>query len=163
MTAFLIEHKVDAAYNMINSFRHISDEQAAEGHLRCVARALLEGGLYVLGLHLTPTLGERIEEESWSARRGNLGVISKMWSESLDLQERKEHIGMSFDVYTPTKHFRIVDEMDYRTYTADQVQRLFETIPELEVVETYDFCYDIDQPITVGPETEDVLFVLRKR
>ena len=36
-------------------------------------------------------------------------------------------------------------------------------IRELERVETYDFHYRIDQPIRVTAETEDVLFVLRKR
>ena len=162
MSDFRLPRKVDAAFNMINSFRHLATEQAAENHLRCVARALARGGLYVLGLHLTPTRGERIEEEEWSARRGNLAVISRMWSETLDLCRRNEHIGMTFDVYTPTRHFRIADTMDYRTYTAAQIRQLLARIPELEVAETYDFVYQIDEPITIGPATEDVVFVLRK-
>ena len=163
MAAFRLKRKVDAAYNMINSFRHLPSERAAEDHLRCVARSLKVGGLYILGLHLTPTRGERVNEEAWSARRGHLAVISSMWSESIDLTKRNERIGMRFDVYTPTRRLRIVDEMDYRTYTAAQMRRLLGRISELETVSTYDFVYDINQPITIGPETEDVVFVLRKR
>jgi SAM-dependent methyltransferase len=163
MADFRLRRKVDAAFNMINSFRHLPSEQFARSHLRCVARALGKGGLYILGLHLTPTKGGRVDREEWSARRGNLAVVSKLWTKGIDLKKRAERIGMTFDVYTPTKQFRIVDEMVYRTYTAPQMRRLLAGVPELEVVETYDFVYDVDDPITIGPATEDVVFVLRKK
>lgn len=163
MADFRIRPKVDAAFNMINSFRHLSTEHTARSHLQCVARALAKGGLYVLGLHLTPTKGERVDRESWSARRGNLAVNSTMWSKGLDLRKRIEPLGMTFDVYTPTRQFRIVEEMVYRTYTASQMKRLLRGVAELDVVATYDFVYDINDAVTIGPETEDVVFVLRKR
>ena len=163
MADFRLRPKVDAAFNMINSFRHLPSERSARSHLGCVARALRKGGLYVLGLHLTPTKGKRIDREEWSARRGNLAVVSKLWTDRIDLKKRVERIGMTFDVSTPTKQFRIADEMEHRTYTAGQMQRLLASVPELEVIETYDFVYDIDDPITVGPKTEDVVFVLRKK
>lgn len=163
MADFRVRRKFDAAFNMINSFRHLPSEEAAEGHLRCMAGALAKGGLYVLGLHLTPTQGERVERESWSARRGNLAVISTLWSEELDRKKRNERVGMWFDVQTPTRRFRIVDEMDYRVYTARHMRKLLEKVPQWEVVETYDFAYEIDDPIRIGPETEDVVYVLRKK
>lgn len=162
MAAFRLRHKVDAAFNMINSFRHLPDESAAESHLRCVARALKKGGLYLLGLHLTPTVGDRVDREEWSARRGNLAVISSMWSAGIDMRRRVERVGMTFDVYTPTNHQQIVDEMSYRTYTAAQMKRLLAKVDEFEVVETYDFSYDMDEPIKITATTEDVVFVLRR-
>ncbi len=162
MADFRVRRKFDAAYNMINSFRHLPSERSADGHLRCVARGLARGGLYVLGLHLTPTRGNHVDREEWSARRGNLTVVSSMWSVGLDPKKRVEQVGMTFDVYTPTRHWRIEDQMDYRTYTSAQMRRLLAKVPELELVETYDFVYDINDPIVVGPETEDVVFVLRK-
>lgn len=162
MADFRVPRTFDAAFNMINSFRHLPTEQAAESHLRCVAEALGKGGLYLLGLHLTPTRGERVEDEAWSASRGSLTVNSYMWSKSLDLKARNELVGMTFDVYTPTQHRRIEDEMNYRTYTATQMRRLLQRVPQLTVVETYDFTYDIDEPIRMTPETEDVVFVLQK-
>lgn len=162
MSDFRLKRKVDAAFNMINSFRHLPSERAARDHIRCVADALAKGGVYVLGLHLTPTEGDPIEEEKWSARRGNLCVVSSMWTTGVDLKKRVESLGMSFDVYTPTKRVRILDDMEYRTYTAPQFQRLLSGVKDLEVVETYDFHYKISEPITIGPETEDTVFVLRK-
>ena len=128
-----------------------------------MADALVTGGLYILGLHMTPTVGESVDREEWSARRGNLSVISTLWSEKIDLSQRNERVGMTFDVYTPTRHFRIVDEMDYRIYTAKQMQNLFSKVPELEIVEIYDFAYDINDPVTISPQTEDVVFVLQKK
>lgn len=163
MADFSLKRRADAAYNMINSFRHLPSQEAAEGHLRSVTHSLRSGGLYVMGLHLIPTGSERIEKETWSARRGHLAVVSSMWSEGVNLRKRQEHIGMAFDVYTPTRHMRIIDQMIYRTYTAGQMEQLLAGTPDLEVVETYDFVYDIEQPVAVGPETEDVVYVLRKK
>ncbi len=163
MSAFRSRRKADAAFNMINSFRHLATDRAAEAHLRCMAGAVARGGLYLLGLHLTPTEGNRIEVEEWAARRGNLSVLSRMWSIELDLKRRNERVGMSFDVYTLTRHLRILDEMDYRTWTARQMRSLLARVPEFELVETYDFVYDVDRPIEIKPATEDVVFVLRRR
>jgi hypothetical protein len=36
-------------------------------------------------------------------------------------------------------------------------------VEELELVEMYDFTYDIDQPIEIQPRTEDVIYILRKK
>ncbi len=155
--------KFDAGFNPINSFRHLPSEAAAESHLHCMADTLAKGGIYLLGLHLTPTVGERVEEESWSASRGHLTVNSYMWSEALDLKKRNERVGMTFDVYTPTRQFRIVDEMAYRTYTARQMADLLARIPEFEIAATYDFTYDVEEPVTIDARTEDVVYVLRKR
>jgi SAM-dependent methyltransferase len=163
LKSFGTAKKFDAAFNPINSFRHLPAESAALNHLKCLADVLAKGGIYMLGLHLTPTVGPRIEEESWSASRGHLTVNSFMWSEALDLKNRNERVGMTFDIYTPTRQFRIVDEMAYRTYTAKQMQSLLARVPALEVLATYDFGYDVEEPITVDDSTEDVVYVLRKR
>lgn len=163
MADFTLKKPVDAAFNMINSFRHLLTEELAEAHLHCLAAAVKPGGLYCLGLHLTPTQGERIEEEAWSASRGHLTVISSLWSIGLDARSRQERIGMTFDVYTPTRQFRITDEMTHRTYTAAQMQSLLDKVEEFELLETFDFTYDLSSPVPIGPATEDVVYVLRRR
>ncbi len=163
MSQFRLKKKVDAAFNPINSFRELQTDQQAENHLQCVAEALRKGGLYLLGLHLTPVSVPRCQEESWSARRGNLAVLSQMRSLELDRRNRRELVQIDFDVYTPTRQFRISSKMVFRTYTAEQMWELLRRVPELEVVETFDFSYELEEPIRIGPETEDVVFVLRKR
>ena len=163
MSDFRLRRKVDAAFNTINSFRHLASEEAAENHLRCMADALVRGGLYVLGLHLTPSGRPTCSEESWTARRGHLAVLSHMWSIQIDRRRRRERVGMCVDVYTPRRQFRILEEMAFRTYTAAQLQKLLARADKFDIAATYDFAYDLGQPITVDKKTEDVVFVLRKR
>jgi len=163
MADFNVRKRFDAAFNTINSFRHLGTEAMAEAHLRCMADALQPGGLYILGLHLSPLTGPYTEEESWSARKGHLVINSHMWTKSRDLKRRNEKLGLLFDIFTPTKHFRIEDEMDYRTYSAAQFARLLATEPRFETAAIYDFHYRLNRPIVIGPRTEDAVFVLRKR
>jgi SAM-dependent methyltransferase len=163
MSDFTLPRKVDAAFNTINSFRHLMSERQALGHLQCVANSLRKGGVYVLGLHLTPTVGPPLETESWAARRGNLSVLSKLWVIGRDSRRREERVGMSFDVYTPTRQFRIEDESAFRTYTASQMDRLLRQIDDFEVRSVHDFSYDASRPTEITPQTEDVVYILRRK
>lgn len=156
--------KADAMFNTINSFRHLSTQRQAEDHLRCVAAGLRQGGIYLLGLHLTPARGEpTADEESWAARRGHLGVLSRMWTIETNRRKRQETVGMTFDVYTPSESFRLENRIAFRTYTSRQMDDLIVSVPELEIADTYDFAYDIDKPIKVDGAVEDIVYVLRKR
>ena len=163
MCDFQLDHEVEAAFNMINSFRHLDSEQAARDHLRCVAATLASGGIYVLGLHLSPAEGTTTDGESWSARRGHLCVNSSLHCIDRDLEQRVERYRMTYDVYTPTRNFQLVDEVAFRTYTAAQMAELIASVKDFAVVETYDFSYGVDQPIEIDERTEDVVYVLRKK
>ena len=163
MASFQLPCHVDAAFNMINGFRHLKSGRAAKAHLRCVADILHAGGLYVIGLHLTPTVGEPIEGESWSAKRGHLSVNTRMWTIERNLERREERVGFTYDVQTPRHRFRIADEIVFRTYTPSQFKRLFRDLPGFEIAAIYDFGYDVDAPVELSPETEDAVFVLRKQ
>jgi SAM-dependent methyltransferase len=161
MSDFRLRPKADAAFNTINSVRHLGSESAARMHLQCVADALARGGLYLLGLHLTPTRGPRDMGETWTARRGHLAIVSNL--QSLSIERRVEEFEMTFDVYTPTRHRRIAGILSYRTYTVRQIRQLVAAVPQFEWIESFDFAYDISRPIRVDAETEDIVLVLRKR
>jgi SAM-dependent methyltransferase len=163
MADFRLRRKMDASFNMINSFRHLTKEAEAEAHLRCMARALRRGGLYVLGIHLMPTSGTPISGESWSARRGNLSVTTNLWIVGRDKQRREERYRMTYSIYTPTEIYRLADTFVFRTYTARQFGRLLARVDEFEVAATHDFRYDIQRPIKIRSDTEDVVYVLRRR
>jgi len=70
---------------------------------------------------------------------------------------------MIYDVYTPTRHLRLADEIAFRTYTWPQFRRLLGKVSALEMTAVHDFAYDLSQPISITERTEDVVFVLRKR
>ena len=100
---------------------------------------------------------------AWVATRGRVAVRSRMWTQELDLRKRVETCGLSFDVKTPSRRFRVEGKVHFRTYTAGQMARMLRRVPELAVVATYDFLFDIDDPIEVDRATEDVIYVLRKQ
>lgn len=163
MSDFTVKKPFDAAFNTINSFRHLPTEEAAVGHLKCMAAAVRSGGIYALGLHLTPTRGETSDEESWSARRGHIAINTYMWPIEKTPRKRMEHFGIRFDVYRPTGHLRIMDVLKLRSYTAKQFAQLLAAVPEWELADVYDFHYDITKPIKIDATTEDIVAILKRR
>lgn len=163
MVEFQAKRKWDLAFNTVNSFRHLTDKPSALSHLRCMAKQTKRGGIYLIGFHLTPETEEPTDWESWSARRGNLSVITKMWTINRSRRKRLETFGMHFDVYTPTRQFRISDELKMRSYTQHQFASLVEETNCWDIAGTYDFTYDIKHPITVDSSSEDVVYILKKR
>jgi hypothetical protein len=163
MSEFKPKRKYDLAFNTINSFRHLPTANAAEAHLSCMAEGAKKNGIYLIGLHLNLTDGDMQDEESWAARRGHLSVLTHMWTESRDSKERMDRFGIQFDIYTPTKQFRIEDVLAMRSYTWQQFLRMIEHEGSWKIEETFDFRYDIKKPIDVDDTTEDVVFVLRKK
>lgn len=162
MSDFVLPQPVDAAFNTINSFRHLRTEEAARSHLRCMAAAVRRDGVYVLGLHLTPTSREPLAEEAWHARRGHLVVNTSMWTIERDLQRREERCGIAVDVYKPTENFRIEDELVFRTYTRPQLAETLAALPQWQLAAVYDFAYDLQAPIAINDATEDVVLILKR-
>jgi SAM-dependent methyltransferase len=163
MSAFSVKRPYDAAFNTINSFRHLQSEEAAQGHLESMAQAVRPGGIYALGLHLTPTRGEQTDYESWSARRGQLSINTHMWPIEKNPRKRLERYGIRFDVYKPTSSVRIDDVLALRSYTAKQFEQLLSSAAHLwEICCFYDFAYEIEQPISLQPTTEDVVVILKR-
>jgi len=163
MADFRLPRPADAAFNLINSFRHLPDERAASGHLRCMAESLAPGGVYLLGLHLTPSGNPTCTKETWSAKRSRVSAKSTMWTIDIDRRRRRERVGMKVSVTAGEKRLRFTDEFVFRTYSARQMQSLLRSVPEFELVATHDFGYDLDDPIEVDDRSEDVIYVLRKR
>jgi len=161
MSNFQLGSPIDLGFNMINSFRHLNTEALAIGHLQCMARAIRDGGIYVLGIHLVPLAGDPCESETWSATRGHLTVNSDLWLTERKLEERYEEYAMQYDIYTPTRQFRIRDKLRFRTYTAEQFCQLIHRVDGLNVEAVFDFQYDLSEPVHLDDRTEDAIFILR--
>ena len=163
MCDFTVKKPFDAAFNTINSFRHLSTEKDTVAHFRAMAQAIRPGGIYALGFHLTPLEGPQTDNESWSARRGNLMINTRMWPRDKDTKARIERYNLRFDVYRPTGSIRIDDCLVLRSYTHKQFASMIKKVPEWQIEETYDFSYDIDEPIEIDAETEDIVYILKRR
>lgn len=163
MADFTAKRKFDLAFNTINSFRHLPTAKAAQAHLSCMANSAKSNAIYLIGLHLNPKKGEMVDQESWAARRGHLSVLTHMWTESRNSRTRTDRFGIHFDIYTPTRQFRISDVLSMRSYNREQFLRMVDHEGSWEIEQTYDFGYDIDKPIELDDTSEDVVFVLRKK
>ncbi len=163
MADFVPKKKYDLAFNTINSFRHLLKPKTATAHLSCMAAGAKKNAVYLIGLHLNPTEAEMVDEESWSARRGHLSIVSHMWTNNRDSKKRLDRFGVRFDIYTPTKQFSISDELVMRSYTDQQFIRMIEMEGSWDIEATFDFTYRIDHPIEIDATSEDVVFVLRKK
>ncbi len=163
MSDFRYAPKWDLAFNTINSFRHLTTPKTVRNHLACMAAGTKKNGVYLIGLHLTPTTVEPMDEESWSASRGHLTVNTFMWTNERAPRKRIERFGIRFDIYTPTRQFRIMDELVMRSYTYRQFQTTIDRQGDWEIEAVYDFRYDITKTVEVDSSSEDVVYVLRKK
>jgi SAM-dependent methyltransferase len=163
MTDFTLPGPVDAAYNTFDSFRHLLTEQAARSHLQCVADHLRPGGIYILGFHLLPPDASEECTERWTQRHGGVQVTVTLRVISSDRRRRLETIRISLLVRRGDSQLRLRDEFPLRLYTARQVRRLLAQVPAFELLDVYDFWYEIDQPLELNDEISDTVFILRKR
>jgi SAM-dependent methyltransferase len=155
--------KVDAAFNMVSSFQLLPTERAAEDHLRSMAANVAKGGLYILGLQLMPSRGKPSQSERWAAKRGQLSVVCRIWTKEICSKQRKTRCGIITEARTPRARVRIVEDCAFRAYSAAQIRRLFDNVGHFEPVATYNFNYNLQNPIAVDAETQDVVYVLRRR
>lgn len=74
MTDFRLRKRVDAAICMQDSQGHLLTNEALLAHLRCVARAVRPGGLYVFDRYMASSWTDPARSWSWSRRRGKVIV-----------------------------------------------------------------------------------------
>ena len=163
MSNFRLGRPVDVAYCTVNTFRHLLTEQAARGHLECVAGSLRPGGIYILGLHLLPLGGHKEDSDCWTQRRSETEVSVTVRLLRTDRRRRIEDVQLCLMARSGSKELRLQHAFQLRTYTARQFRRLLDSVPSLELCDVYDFRYDIAQPFAPNNEMAYSVFVLRRR
>jgi SAM-dependent methyltransferase len=163
MSNFRISQPADAAYCLINTFRYLLTEQAARGHLECIAGSLRPGGIYVLGLHLMPLGADKENSDCWTQRRCETKVTVMVRLLRTDRRRRIEDVQLCLMARSGSKELRLQHAFQLRTYTPRQFRRLLDSVPSLELCDVYDFRYDIAQPFAPNDEMAYNVFVLRRR
>lgn len=163
MSKFEVTQPYDMVLNTFNTFRHLLKEDEALSHLKSVARSLRRGGLFFLGLHVMPYDADAECTERWWATTGRTRVCFTLKVKSWDQRRRLEELGVSMLIRKPNQPpLRVRTEMTLRTYRYSQLKSLLAKVPELEFVESFDFWYEIDEPIQLSNLVSDVVLVLRK-
>src|SRR5438094_5362886 len=163
MSNFRIGQPADAAYCIVNTFRHLLTEQAARAHLECIAGSVRPGGIYILGLHLFPPDRDAEDVWRWTGQRGKTKVTVTQRVLRTDLRRRIEDVQVCLMARRGSKEFRLRHAFQLRMYTPRQFRRLLASVPSLELCDVYDFRYDIERPSTLNDEMAYTVFVLRRR
>ena len=164
MTTFEVDKPFDVVLNTFNTFRHLLTEEASESHFHAVSKALRPGGLFFFGLHLLPHYADQRSIERWTSKSGSTSVTFTLSGTAWDSRKRIETLRINMLIRKPNQEpIRVRSEILLRTYRLQQLLALLKKIPELELVETYDFWYDIDSPIKLDRDSCDSLLVFRKR
>ena len=153
------EQSFDLALNLIDSFRHLRDADAAKNHLRCVARALREGAVYVLGVEINGDIPADTARDEWEIERD--GRVARGFVEGVG----------DFDAASRTETMRVVYEIDgnrreflhsMRTYTRRQMEDLIDDEGSFEIAAVFDRHYDLDAPIDISDVAGSAVLVLRR-
>jgi SAM-dependent methyltransferase len=162
MADFEFPRPFDSAFCTFNTFRHLTSEEAALAHLRCMARTVRPGGIYVLGLHLLPPDASLECVERWRARCGATRLVYTLRVVDSSRQSRLERLRVTLLARTKDREVRAATEFDLRIYTAAQIAGLFQKVPEFELAAVYNFDYEIDRPLPLDDDLSDAVFVLRR-
>jgi len=163
MTRTRVNPPVDVAFCTMNTFRHLVTERAACEHLQAIAESLRPGGLYILGFHLLPLDIHPESTEHWTARHGRTTVSFSLKVLDSDRRRRIEIVRFRMNVDSGSRRLMLQDDFPLRMYTATQFRQLLEAVPEFELLDVYDFWYEIDDPLVLDDEITDTVFVLRRR
>lgn len=153
----------DAAFCTFNTFRHLTDEASAVSHLKSVAAQLRSGGLYILGLHIIPLDAEKQCTERWKASHGVTTVNVTLRVTDFNRRKRIEQIHVVLTARSPGQTIRCRTDFPLRLYTVNQFMKTLASVPELEIVGSYDFNYDLESPREIDDDLIDSVFVLKKR
>jgi SAM-dependent methyltransferase len=165
MTHLAFETPFDAAFCTYNTFRHLLSEKDALAHLRSMADALATGGIYILGMHLVPEEEYEAVVERFKMTQGGTTLTTTISVPETDEKKRLETLRVKLRAVRKSgETIRIQSEFPLRLYTPTQLKRLFKKVEDqFELVESFDFAYDIDDPLPFDKELLEGLFVLRKR
>ncbi|HIN52828.1 MAG TPA: class I SAM-dependent methyltransferase [Planctomycetes bacterium] len=167
MQSFVAAPPVDIAINTVSTFRHLLTEQAALAHLGVMAESIRPAGLYIIGMHLLPPDADLEDEESWAAEDDSVKVIMQLTVVEASRENRQEVLRFDMtveDVETQQGDpLQLSSEYPMRLYTATQIQELFSQVSEFELIEVYDYWYDINEPQPLDDRLGDAVFVLRRR
>ena len=163
MSRFCLRQATDAAYCIINTFRHLLTDRVACAHLQCVAKSLRPGGIYVLGMDLLPYPASGCDVERWTRKRGKTMVTITQIVRRRDLRYRIEDRRVSLVARCGAKEFRLRHEFQLRTYTLRQFRRLLGAVPALELCDLYNSWYDMDEPLALNDKIPYHLLILRRR
>lgn len=164
MQSFDTDRRYDLAHCLVSTFKYLPTEEDAVANLQLVADCLHEGGLYIVGLHLSNYGRSKWDHERWVVEREGLRVVSNTRTWPADPKTREERLRNRLRVRHDGQDEKMLEtNWTFRTYDAAQLAALIASVPAFETVALHDFNYDPGVERNLDDEYEDIIVVLRKR
>lgn len=148
--------KAGLVFNLLSTFRHLLTDRDALAHLRAAARALLPGGLFVLGLDLADYRETEADEETWTIRRGGKTWRQVQMTFPAARRVRREKV---LNFVTAPDGRLTQTEHELRSYDARELSALLRKSPfRVEAAYGYD-----GKPAKLGGPARALWLLLRAR
>ena len=155
--------KFDVIHCLVSTFKYLLSEKDARGCLEKSAMALKKGGLLIIGLHLTNYDHDGITHERWVEERNGIEVVCNTRTWPPDPKKRTEKIRSRLYI---THSDGLVQKQEThwtgRTYSAAQLKRLINSVPQLQLVACHDFSHDEDVTRELDDSYADVVVALKR-
>jgi SAM-dependent methyltransferase len=130
MTRFaprLGRRRIDFAFNLISTIRHLETDADVLAHLADMGRVLVPGGVYAVGMHVVEYGRDGPEEDVWEGRRGRVRarqVVQYLPPAGREARRRWERVLSHVTLETPRGVEYVHSEYRLRAYGARQWQAL---------------------------------------
>ena len=126
MDGFVVPRRVrvEIAFVLISTVRHLMTDEALLSHLACVAEALRPGGVYAVGLGMTAYGAEPESEDVWVGRRGPCEVTQVAQYLPPERGRRRERVFNHLTVVTPRAERHLDSTYELRSYSGPQWTRV---------------------------------------
>jgi len=124
-----VRRRADLAFNLVNTIRHLPDDEAMLAHFEQIARCLRPHGAYVVGLSTTAYGAERPTRDVWKAARGRCHVVQTAHYRPPEPASRSETVRSRIRVRTPAGSERRECVFTLRTYSREELLALIDRSP----------------------------------
>lgn len=162
MSKFCAPAHFTLVHTLVSTFKYLPDNASAVSFMKKVAEALLPGGLFVLGLHMTQYQRPRRTVERWFGREKELEVICKIDSWPASEATRTEAMRCRLTGIANGAKRRLETHWLFRTYDSQQVKELLAQVPTFELVACHDFHHDSGRCRALDTPQSDLVLVLRR-
>lgn len=156
--------RYDLVHCLVSTFKYLLTEADALACLNRVAAVLKPGGLFVLGVHLTPADAAKPTHERWSASRDGLEVVCNTRTWPPRPGTRLEPMRSRLRVNRPDGRTEEQETLwEVRSYQAAQLRSLLKKCGAFEVLACHDFRHEIGETRRFDDEYSDLVLVLGRR
>lgn len=158
----LAGRRFDLASNYVSSFKYVTTEEGAHGHLVHMAKVMKPGGIYLVNLHLAEYDQKESEVEDWHFERDGVSVHATLTTGVPDPVTRLEPAHMLMRATEGGVTRQHETSWFFRTYSRQEVLDWVAKVPEWEIAAFYDL-NETETQRSLQDKNRQINVVLRRK